>query len=232
MGKRILLIGYKAKIFDSMQQFIWRYSKFICMMPNMATAVKALSEDDNYLIIIALPNDVEDTFLLNLVRNTTKVPIIVLREEYSSMEKTAFIKAGADEYLSWPEEPGDFLASCYALIRRYTVLNRKGNKPINIILQGDVVMDRDLRKVYIQGIEMHFTQQEFDIFCLIASNPGRVYTYEQIYTQIGDMDQVFIENSLHSCVRRIRRKLDVVPGCSCSIVNVRGVGYCFRQNNS
>lgn len=76
--------------------------------------------------------------------------------------------------------------------------------------------------------EIQFPRKEFDLFCLLASNPGRVFINEQLYREIwGDEYIRSSDHGLNSCLRRIRRKLDEVPGEPCRIENRRGVGYCF-----
>lgn len=84
--------------------------------------------------------------------------------------------------------------------------------------------------VVINGQEIGFPRKEFDLFCLLASNPGQVFTNEQLYKEVWKMEYVHAaENSLNSCLRKVRRKLEQVPGTICRIVNKRGMGYCFMQ---
>lgn len=84
--------------------------------------------------------------------------------------------------------------------------------------------------VVINGQEIGFPRKEFDLFYLLASNPGQVFTNEQLYKEVWKMEYVHTaENSLNSCLRRVRRKLEQVPGTICRIVNKRGMGYCFMQ---
>ncbi len=89
----------------------------------------------------------------------------------------------------------------------------------------------DFRKVFVNAQEIQLPRREFDLFYLLAANPGRVFTQEQLYQQIWGYDYVPTENSLHSCLRRIRRKLEAVK-VPCSIQNMRGVGYCFLREDT
>lgn len=123
------------------------------------------------------------------------------------------------------------MASCRALIRRYTELNQLENRPLNILSRGGIFISVDYHKVFINTQEVDFPRREFDLFYLLASNPGRVYTLEQLYELIWNGDYVPTENSLHSCLRRIRRKLEAIH-TPCTMQNVRGVGYCFLQDDT
>ncbi|WP_276852450.1 winged helix-turn-helix domain-containing protein [Enterocloster lavalensis] len=89
----------------------------------------------------------------------------------------------------------------------------------------------DFRKVFVNAQEIQLPRREFDLFYLLAANPGRVFTQEQLYQQIWGYDYVPTENSLHPCLRRIRRKLEAVK-VPCSIQNMRGVGYCFLREDT
>jgi len=155
-----------------------------------------------------------------------------LNEKYIGTEKIAAIEAGADEYIQWPETMQEFVSSCYALIRRFTVLNKQYDRLEDIVLQGGVLIYGDYRKVFVRGMEVLLAGREFEFFKLLAAYPGRVFTYGQLFERIWGNGQLCTENSLHSCVRRIRRKLEGVPECPCSIVNMHNVGYFFRHNNS
>lgn len=166
-----------------------------------------LSRNNSYLLIIIFWQLSDDIILLKNIRNLTNVPILVLKEKYDGSEKISLIEAGADEYLSWPENPWEAVASCRALIRRYTVLNRQDTRPVNMMLQEDVIIDGDYRSVFIRGKSLQLTRREFDLFCLLASYPERVFTYERLL----EADQVFAvpEESLEEqAVRGITYRKD------------------------
>lgn len=146
-------------------------------------------------------------------------------------EKITAIDAGADEYIQWPDTIQEGVASVRALIRRYTELNRQDDGRLTILSRGCIFISVDYRKVFVNAQEIQLPRREFDLFYLLASNPGRVFTQEQLYQQIWGYDYVPTENSLHSCLRRIRRKLEDVKA-PCSIQNMRGVDYCFLREDT
>ncbi|MCM1218583.1 MAG: winged helix-turn-helix domain-containing protein [Lachnospiraceae bacterium] len=103
--------------------------------------------------------------------------------------------------------------------------------PKNMVLRGGIVIHGDYCKVFVRGTELPFVGLELDVFSLMAASPNRVFTYEQMFEMVWNGGQKVTENSIHSCVRRIRRKLETVPDCPCRIENVHGVGCCLRYNN-
>lgn len=160
----------------------------------------------------------------------TNAPILVIKDKYDGEEKMAAIKAGADEYIQWPETMQESMASCYALIRRFAMQGWGGGVMEDVLLRGGVVISTGNQRIFIKERELELSRREFDLFCLLVSSPERVFTYEQILSQVWDNEYAPTTNKFHSCVRKIRRKLESIPACPCSIENMRGVGYRFRQN--
>ena len=186
------------------------------------------------MLVIIFSDGQEYLTSLKLTRGLTNAPIMVLNRQYDSAEKIAAIKAGADEYIKWSDSyVEEIFASSYALIRRYTELNQVDQKPFIIISKGTLLINVDYHKVFINSQEMEFPRYEFNLLCLLASSPERVFTNEQLYREVwGDDYLRDADNGLHSCLNRIRRKLEEADCTSCRIENVRGVGYRFIQDDT
>lgn len=231
MEKWVLAVGYGKEKFNAAQRACLNYGVFIRMAANLTETVGELAQQNDYLLV-AIFSDTSDYLpSLKLLRSLTQAPIIVMKHQYDGAEKIAAIEAGADEYIQWPDTILEGVASCRALIRRYTELNRQKQSHLKILSRGSIFISVDYHKVFINAQEMEFPRREFDLFYLLASNPTRVFTQEQLYEQIWNGDYVPTENSLYSCLRRIRRKLEAVHA-PCSIQNVRGVGYRFQQDDT
>ncbi len=100
------------------------------------------------------------------------------------------------------------VASGLALIRRCTELNQAKQQPSSIISRGDLLINVDYHKVFINAQVMEFPWYEFNLLCLLASSPGRVFTNEQLYRDVWGEDYLRdADNGLHSCLNRIRRKI-------------------------
>lgn len=195
-------------------------------------AAGELSGNTDYLLIIIFSDGQQYLPPLKIIRGLTKAPILVLDRQYDSTEKTAAIKAGVDEYIKWSDSYlEETVASGLALIRRYTELNQIKQQPSSIISRGSLFINVDYHEVIINSQEMEFPRYEFNLLCLLASSPGRVFTNEQLYRDVWGEDYLRdANNGLHSCLNRIRRKLEDAGCTSCRIENIRGVGYRFIQD--
>lgn len=204
------------------------------IVSDVGEAAGELSGNTDYLLVIIFSDGQEYLLSLKIIRGLTKAPVLVVNRQYDSTEKTAAIKAGADEYIKWSDSYlEETVASGLALIRRYTELNQVKRPPSSIISRGDLFINVDYHEVIINLQEMEFPRYEFSLLCLLASSPGRVFTNEQLYREVWGEDYLRdADNGLHSCLNRIRRKLEEADCTSCRIENVRGVGYRFIQDDT
>jgi DNA-binding response OmpR family regulator len=202
------------------------------IVSDVGEAAGELSGNTDYLLVIIFSDGQEYLLSLKIIRGLTKAPVLVVNRQYDSTEKTAAIKAGADEYIKWSDSYlEETVASGLALIRRYTELNQVKRPPSSIISRGDLFINVDYHEVIINLQEMEFPRYEFSLLCLLASSPGRVFTNEQLYREVWGEDYLRdADNGLHSCLNRIRRKLEDAGCTSCRIENIRGVGYRFIQD--
>ena len=231
MERWVLAVGYDKDKFNDAQRECLKYGVFIRLTSDIPEALVELSKEHNYLLVAIFSDNIDYLSALHLIRGLTKAPLLILKHQYNGEEKITVIDAGADEYIQWPETIQEGVTSARALIRRYTELNRQDDGRLTILSRGCVFISVDYRKVFVNAQEIQLPRREFDLFYLLAANPGRVFTQEQLYQQIWGYDYVPTENSLHSCLRRIRRKLEDVKA-PCSIQNMRGVGYCFLQEDT
>lgn len=230
MRKKVLMVGFCCKKLGEFRQRYLCNGISVHALTTMLEAIEALTREGDYILVAIFLRHSDSLSHLKTIRILTNAPIIILKEKYSGAEKIAVIEAGADEYIPWPETIEEFVASCHALLRRFTVLNRQCDKLEKMALQGGVLIYKDYHKIFIHGTEVQFTSREYEIFSLLATYPDRIFTYDYLFEVIWGDKQIATENSLHSCIRRIRRKLEGIPICTCSIENVRNVGYCFRHN--
>ena len=199
------------------------------IVSDVGEAAGELSGNTDYLLVIIFSDGQEYLLSLKIIRGLTKAPVLVVNRQYDSTEKTAAIKAGADEYIKWSDSYlEETVASGLALIRRYTELNQVKRPPSSIISRGDLFINVDYHEVIINLQEMEFPRYEFSLLCLLASSPGRVFTNEQLYREVWGEDYLRdADNGLHSCLNRIRRKLE---DAGCTSCRIRGVGYRFIQD--
>ena len=233
MERWILLLHHGTPELAGLREEWQKEGVSVRTVSDAGEAASELSGNTEYLLVTIFSDGQEYLPPLKVIRGLTKAPILVLDRQYDSAEKTAAIRAGADEYIKWSDRYlEETVASGFALIRRYTELNQARQHPSSIISRGTLFISVDYHKVFINSRETEFPRYEFSLLCLLASSPGRVFTNEQLYRDVWGEDYLRdADNGLHSCLNRIRRKLEEAGCTSCRIENIRGVGYRFIHDS-
>ena len=226
MEKTILAVSCEGKPFQDTWRDFQKYDLAVRIVASLAEAVGELVGGDCFLLVVLYGRgDILET--VRAVRSLTDTPILVLREVYDGTEKIAAIEAGADEYIRYPDTAAEWIASAQALIRRRRGVTRGGDNG-ELFSGAGFCIDKKRRLVVFNGQEIRFPRKEFELFILLAESPGYIFTKEQIYREIwGAGTYHAAENSINSCLRRIRRKLEELPELTCRIENKKGVGYYF-----
>lgn len=183
------------------------------------------SHPDVILLDLGLP-DMDGLELIEQVRSWSNVPIIVISARTMEKSKVTALDLGADDYLTKPFGTGELLARIRTALRHsHNGTGQSGSK----YEVGDLSIDFERRLVKVKGQEVHLTQIEYKLVCLLAQNAGKVMTYESIITKIwgpyADNDnQILRVNMAH-----IRRKLEENPAQPQYIFTEIGVGYRMRE---
>ena len=159
------------------------------------------------------------------IREFSTVPIIFLTARGEDMDKVIGFEYGADDYITKPFNILELKARVRALIRRSALVNNVTNAVLAI---GHITIDTDKRVAVINSVPVDLTVKEFDVFELLAKNPGRVYSREMLlnivwgYEYQGDIRTVDVH------IRRLREKLEENPAEPEYILTKWGVGYYIR----
>ncbi len=188
-------------------------------------ALKAIDLYNIQLLIIDLmmPNMDGLTAIIKL-RETHKLPIIVLSAKSEDTDKITGLNFGADDYVTKPFSPLELIARVKSHMRRYTdfgdaKLSRSSLKT------GGLILDTDSRLLTIDGVEKQLTPTEFKIMELLLSNLGVVLSSEKIYESVWQDISFSVENTVAVHIRRIREKIEINPKEPKYIQVVWGVGY-------
>ena len=152
--------------------------------------------------------DFEDTLIVFLTARG---------EDYSQI---AGFEVGADDYITKPVRPRVLIARIKALLKRKSKLQADENK-IDI---SSIVIDRDKREVVVEGTAMHIPKIEFDLLVLLASNPGKIFSREEIYAKVWGNDVFVSDRTLDVHIRKLREKIGKKH-----IKTIKGVGYGFNE---
>ena len=163
------------------------------------------------------------------IRQTSNVPILMLSAKAEGSDRVLGLESGADDHLVKPFYSQELLARVKALLRRYDDLGSiRETKAEDQIRVGDIVLDLATKQLISRGETARLTATEYKILQVLMSNPGRVYSAEEIYEKVWKSDAFAVENTVMVHISRIREKLEVNPKKPEYLKVVWGIGYVFE----
>ena len=188
----------------------------------------ALNEDFNLIILdLMLPN-VDGFEICKKVREKKNTPIIMVSAKKEDIDKIRGLGLGADDYMTKPFSPSELVARVKAHLARYERLVGSGVKANEIIEIRGIKIDKTARRVYVNGEEKAFTTKEFDLLTFLAEHPNHVYTKEELFREIWDMDSIGDIATVTVHIKKIREKIEYDSAKPQYIETIWGVGYRFK----
>ena len=155
------------------------------------------------------------------------MPILMLTAREEEEDKVSGLEAGADDYITKPFSMRELLARVKANIRRRS-LDQAPQTPQPVLQAGDLTVDTVKYQVFKNGMALELTQKEYDLLQLLVSEPGRVFTREELMVQVWNYDYFGDMRTVDVTVRRLREKIEDEPGNPSHILTRRGAGYYFE----
>ena len=168
--------------------------------------------------------------VLEKIRREGKItPVLFLTARDSIQDRVKGLDAGANDYLVKPFYKQELLARVKALLRRYDKLGSiRESVSDDMIRVGDIVLDTAKKQLLVRGEYIHLTATEYGILNVLMSNPGRVYSAEDIYSRVWDGESFSVENTVMVHIRRIREKFEINPKKPEHLKVIWGIGYVFE----
>jgi DNA-binding response OmpR family regulator len=185
----------------------------------------ALAEANQYDIIlldVMLPK-LSGFEVCQKIREFSNVPIIMITAKGDDMDKIMGLDYGADDYMTKPFNILEVKARIKAIMRR--IVTKEESK--DFLEDGDVRLDCQGRRVYIQGKEIGLTAKEFEVLELLMSNPNKVYGRESLLHTVWGKDYPGDVRTVDVHIRRLREKIELNPGDPKYVHTKWGVGYYF-----
>ena len=183
---------------------------------------------DVAILDIMMP-DLDGFQVLQQVRQTSNVPVLMLTAKSGEEDKVSGLRMGADDYLTKPFSINELMARVNSLIRRFTLFNTvSGTETDCMVFQG-MTIDNLNRLVLVNDIQVELTGKEFDLLSFLAANKGKVFTKKQIYTHVWEEEYAFDDSNIMSFISKLRKKIEPDPEHPFYILTVRGVGYRFNR---
>ena len=189
---------------------------------------KALEEEFQLVILDLMLPGVDGFEICRQIREVKNTPILMVSAKKDDIDKIRGLGLGADDYVTKPFSPSELVARVKAHLARYERLIGS-NVPENDIVEiRGIRIDKTARRVWVNGEEKQFTTKEFDLLTFLAEHPNHVFTKEELFRKIWDMDSVGDIATVTVHIKKIREKIEVNSAKPQYIETIWGVGYRFK----
>ena len=227
---RVLIIEDEESIADLEKDYL-ELSGFEVTVENRGdTGLKAALEEDFDIIILDLMLPGTDGFeVCRRVREQKNVPILMVSAKKDDIDKIRGLGLGADDYMTKPFSPSELVARGKAHLAQYERLVGAGRPENDIIEIRGLKIDKTARRVWVDGQEKQFTTKEFDLLTFLAENPNHVFTKEELFRKVWNMDSVGDIATVTVHIKKIREKIEYDTSNPQYIETIWGVGYRFKM---
>ena len=189
---------------------------------------RALEEDFDLLILDLMLPGLDGFEICRRFREAKNTPIIMISAKKEDIDKIRGLGLGADDYMTKPFSPSEMVARVKAHLARYERLIGSGSPENEIIEIRGLKIDKTARRVWINGEEKNFTTKEFDLLTFLAQNPNHVFTKEELFSKIWDMESIGDIATVTVHIKKIREKIEFNTAKPQYIETIWGVGYRFK----
>ncbi len=228
MGKRVLVVDDEKLIVKGIRFSLEQDDMRVDCAYDGEEALKLVRENeyDMILLDIMLPK-IEGFEVCRQIREYSDVPIIMLTAKGEDMDKILGLEYGADDYITKPFNILEVKARIKAIMRR---VGRKtaGSGSGRVIQKGSMKIDCESRRVFVGEKEVNLTAKEFDLLELLAMNPNKVYSRENLLNIVWGYEYPGDARTVDVHIRRLREKIEQHPSDPKYVYTKWGVGYYFR----
>ena len=188
---------------------------------------RALSEDFDLFILDLMLPEVDGFEICRQIREHKNTPILMVSAKKDDIDKIG-LGLGADDYVTKPFSPSELVARVKAHLARYERLIGSNIVENDIVEIRGIRIDKTARRVWVNGEEKQFTTKEFDLLTFLAENPNHVFTKEELFREIWDMESIGDIATVTVHIKKIREKIEMNTNKPQYIETIWGVGYRFK----
>ena len=226
---RILIVEDEVAIADLEKDYL-ELSGFDVEIENDGTngLARALAEDfDLFILDLMLPG-IDGFEICKEIREKKNTPILMVSAKKDDIDKIRGLGLGADDYITKPFSPSELVARVKAHLARYERLIGTNVPEGDIVEIRGIKIDKTARRVWVNGEEKQFTTKEFDLLTFLAENPNHVFTKEELFREIWDMESIGDIATVTVHIKKIREKIEMNTAKPQYIETIWGVGYRFK----
>ncbi len=189
---------------------------------------RALSEEFDLIMLDLMLPGVDGFEICKQIRKEKNIPVIMVSAKKDDIDKIRGLGLGADDYMTKPFSPSELVARVKAHMARYERLIGSGIQENEVVEIRGIKIDKTARRVWVNGEERAFTSKEFDLLTFLAQNPNHVYTKEELFSKIWDMESIGDIATVTVHIKKIREKIEFNTAKPQYIETIWGVGYRFK----
>jgi DNA-binding response OmpR family regulator len=226
MVKRVLIIEDDTSIAQLQKDYLEVNGFQVEVEHSGHKGLQAALRADYDLIVLdlMLPN-IDGFEVCRRIRAEKDVCILLVTARNEDIDKIKGFSLGADDYITKPFSPGEFVARVKAHLARYERLLAKREEQQQEIHLRDVVINQSSHRVYVRGREVFLTSKEFELLCFFANHPNQVFSKENLFDRLWGVDATADLSTVTVHVRRLREKIEANPSRPQLIETVWGAGY-------
>ena len=224
-AQKIMICDDQIMIHETLGMYLENEGyEHISAMDGEEALQKFETEKPDLIILDIMMPKLSGTDVCRKLREKSCVPIIMLTAKGEEIDRILGLELGADDYIVKPFSPREVVARIKAVLRRTS--EQQSNDDGRVTLNG-LVIDIKSYTVTLKGQPVICTPKEIEILYMLASNPGQVFTREQLLNKVWGYDFAGETRTVDTHIKRIRAKLDNT-GLNWSIKTIYGVGYKFE----
>ena len=189
---------------------------------------RALKEDFDLIVLDLMLPGIDGFEVCRRIREEKNVPILMVSAKKDDIDKIRGLGLGADDYITKPFSPSELVARVKAHLARYERLIGTNVPEGDIVEIRGIKIDKTARRVWVNGEEKQFTTKEFDLLTFLAENPNHVFTKEELFREIWDMESIGDIATVTVHIKKIREKIEMNTAKPQYIETIWGVGYRFK----
>jgi len=224
--KEILVYTKAVAELETLLMFLKGEGCFVDHVGEESDVMRQLSENVFHMLLIDGRGREKECFRLIMdIRKSSTIPILVIAAKNTEQIVVEALNAGADDFVTYPIHVQEVAARVHSQIRRYTQLTNLCENINHIYRIRDLVVDDVKRKVTVGGKEVRLTPIEYKILKLLVQEKGKVFSIDQIYETIWNMQAIGVDNTIAVHIRHIREKIEANPREPEYLKVVWGTGY-------
>ncbi len=226
---KILIVEDEEAIAELEKDYLELSDFEVVIKNNGEDGLKAALEENYNLIVLDLMLPGIDGFeICKQVREKKNIPIIMVSAKKEDIDKIRGLGLGADDYMTKPFSPSELVARVKAHLARYERLVSTAGPANDIVEIRGIKIDKTARRVWVDGEEKAFTGKEFDLLTFLAEHPNHVFTKEELFREIWDMESFGDIATVTVHIKKIREKVEFDSANPQYIETIWGVGYRFK----